>query len=301
MHSKNQYVTLPLLAKKKITLAIKREDLIHPLISGNKYRKLKYNIAKAKKEGYGTLLTFGGAYSNHIVATAAAGKENGFKTVGVIRGEELENNWHTNPTLKLAHEQGMLFRFVSRTAYRNKESDYFISDLKNEFKNFYLIPEGGTNALAIKGCEEILSTADSEFDMVCASTGTGGTLAGLINSSYKHQQVMGFSALKGEFLKEQVNSFVDKNNWKLNTEYHIGGYGKITRELVLFINDFKSKTGIPLDPVYTGKMVFGLLDMVKNDSFVPETKILAVHTGGLQGVAGMNATLKKKNLPLLHV
>ncbi|MFH6603599.1 1-aminocyclopropane-1-carboxylate deaminase/D-cysteine desulfhydrase [Maribacter algicola] len=298
---KNQYVTLPILTEKQLTLCIKREDLTHPLISGNKYRKLKYNIATAKDQGFDTLLTFGGAYSNHIAATAYAGKLHGLRTIGIIRGEELEVKWKENPTLRKASEDGMHFKFVSREVYRQKESHIFLQLLEKEFRNFYLLPEGGSNALAVKGCEEILDAEDRDFDIVCCAVGTGATIAGIANSATSEQQVLGFPALKGDFLNQDIRKFAHKENWKLLTEYHFGGYAKVTPELVHFINDFREKTHVPLDSVYTGKMIFGILDMVKKDYFPPKTKILAIHTGGLQGIAGVNQRLKMKNLPLIHV
>ncbi|WP_405412991.1 1-aminocyclopropane-1-carboxylate deaminase/D-cysteine desulfhydrase [Maribacter sp. Asnod1-A12] len=301
MQSINQLVEHPLLAEKQVTLVIKREDLLHPFISGNKYRKLKYNLLAAKAENQHTILTFGGAYSNHIAATAYAAKEKGFKAIGIIRGEELENSWKTNATLKRAYDDGMRFKFISRSDYREKESQVFIDTLHNDFGPFYLVPEGGTNDLAIKGCEEIITNDDEEFDVVCSSVGTGGTVSGLIKSSFPNQKVLGFSALKGDFLKDEINKMVNNKRWQLLTDYHFGGYAKTSEELILFINEFKEKTGIPLDPIYTGKMIFGLFDMVKRDTFAVGTKIMAVHTGGLQGIAGMNSVLKKKNLPLLHI
>ncbi len=255
----------------------------------------------AKEKGNKTLLTFGGAFSNHIAAVAYAGKQLGMNTIGVIRGEELQNNWSQNPTLVLANKNGMRFSFVPRQTYREKSNPEFIAHLRKQFGDFYLVPEGGTNALAIKGCEEILQEKDREFDIICTCVGTGGTIAGLINSAHLHQQVLGFSALKGDFLIQAITDIAKYSNWRLIMDYHFGGYAKITTELVVFINDFKAKTGIPLDPIYTGKLMFGLLDMIKNDNFVPCSKILAVHTGGIQGIEGMNIMLKKKNLPLLEL
>lgn len=301
MQSENLFLQLPLLQEKKVELALKREDLLHPFISGNKYRKLKYNLLEAGLKGYTKVLTFGGAYSNHIAATSFAAHNKGIKSVGLIRGEELEYTWQQNPTLKRAQENGMFLKFISRKDYRRKESNEFLSDLKKEFGDFYLVPEGGTNELAIKGCEEILAPTDIEFSIVCTCVGTGGTLSGLVNSSLGHQKVLGFSALKGDFLNSHIQKMTVNNRWKLITDYHFGGYGKITPQLVEFINDFKEKTQIPLDPIYTGKMMYGLLDMIQRDTFVPGTKILAIHTGGLQGIEGMNRLLKKKNLPLLDI
>tara|TARA_R110000765_G_scaffold199743_2_gene305318 strand:- start:5525 stop:6430 length:906 start_codon:yes stop_codon:yes gene_type:complete len=297
----NQLVQIPLLAEKQVTLVIKREDLLHPFISGNKYRKLKYNLLEANKMGCHTILTFGGAFSNHIAATAYAAKEKKFSSIGIIRGEELKETWRQNTTLIKAHEDGMVFKFVSRDEYRKKEESGFLDDLRKEFGDFYLVPEGGTNNLAIKGCTEILGSGDEQFDFICTSVGTGGTVVGLINSSFSHQKVLGFSSLKGDFLKEDIKKITNNNRWEVISEYHFGGYAKISQELIHFINEFKVQTDIPLDPIYTGKMMFGLLDMVKHDTFAKGTKILAIHTGGLQGIAGMNSVLKKKKLPLLNI
>lgn len=301
MKSVNQQVLLPILAKKGISLFIKREDTLHPFISGNKYRKLKYNLIEAQEKGLNTLLTFGGAFSNHIAATAYAGKENNLNTIGVIRGEELFDKWKDNPTLSFAKKNGMQFKFVSREWYRKKENLEEITSLEKEFGDFYRIPEGGTNKLAVKGCEEILTQNDTNFDVICTCVGTGGTIAGIINSTLSNQRVLGFPALKGDFLKKDICKFVENSNWDLETNYNFGGYGKVSRIVVGFINDFKSKTAIPLDPIYTGKMMYGILDLISKDYFKPGTKILAIHTGGLQGIEGMNILLKKKNLPLLKL
>jgi 1-aminocyclopropane-1-carboxylate deaminase len=299
MISENQEIIWPGLAEKNIRLYLKREDLLHPWISGNKFRKLKYNIEEAQKQGVTTLLTFGGAFSNHISATAYAGHKYGFKTIGVIRGEELEGNWSDNPTLKQAYDHGMRFRFISRTRYREKESRDFIDSLRAEIDPFYLVPEGGTNTLAVKGCTEILTPSDTGFDFVCTAVGTGGTIAGLSQGVSPNQHVLGFPALKGDFLKKEIKALTPRDNWTLVTDYHFGGYAKMSKELVGFINDFKQVTGIPLDPVYTGKMMFGILDMISTARFSEGSRILAIHTGGLQGIAGMNQKLQKKNLPLI--
>lgn len=292
---------LPLLQERNIILAVKREDLIHPWVSGNKFRKLKFNLLEAKALGHDVLLTFGGAFSNHIMATAAAGKEHGFRTIGVVRGDELLHKWRENPTLKRAHDMGMVFEFVSRKAYANKDEMGFRRLLEEKFGRFYLLPEGGTNALAIQGCEEIVTPKDSGFDIIATCVGTGGTMAGLVRSSAPGQTVIGFPALKGHFLEATLKALVTKENWELVHDYHFGGYAKITGELVHFINGFKTETGIQLDPVYTGKMMYGLLHMIGRGDFASGTRILAIHTGGLQGIAGMNAKLLKKKLPLLQI
>ncbi|WP_396155248.1 1-aminocyclopropane-1-carboxylate deaminase/D-cysteine desulfhydrase [Flavobacterium sp.] len=278
-----------------IALYIKREDLLHPYISGNKFRKLKYNLVQAKKENKNTLLTFGGAFSNHILAVAAAGNSNGFKTIGIIRGEELVDKVNDNPTLKRAQDFGMDFEFVTRESYREKESLNFKERIKQKFGDVYIIPEGGTNNLAVKGCEEILTSKDEKFDYICCAVGTGGTISGIINCSKSSQQVLGFPSLKGDFLREDIRRFVTKSNWELITAYHFEGYGKVSEELIKFINEFYQKYTIPLDPIYTGKMVFGVFDLINKNYFADNSKILMIHTGGLQGVAGMNKFLKQKN------
>lgn len=301
MKSSNQQVLFPILAEKGITLYVKREDALHPFISGNKYRKLKYNLLEAQKLGLKTVLTFGGAFSNHIAATAYAGKASNLRTIGVIRGDELVDKWRDNPTLRVANENGMQLKFVSREWYRDKENAEAIALLVQEFGDFYRIPEGGTNSLAVKGCEEILTQNDAVFDVICTCVGTGGTIAGIINASLPHQSVIGFPAVKGDFLKKDICKFVENLNWDLETNYNFEGYGKVSKALIDFINAFKLQTTIPLDPVYTGKMMYGILDLIAKDYFTPGTKILAIHTGGLQGIAGMNMLLKKKNLPLLRL
>ncbi len=282
-----------------ISLTIKREDLIHPFISGNKYRKLKYNLLQAKAENQGTLLTFGGAFSNHIAAVAYAGKESGFKTIGIIRGDELIDKIEGNPTLKFAQENGMQFEFVSREDYRLKSETDFLDNLRKKIGAFYLVPEGGTNALAVRGCEEILTSEDAEFNYVCCAVGTGGTISGISNSALPNQKVLGFPALKGDFLQDEIRIFAKKHNWELITDYHFGGYGKVNLELIAFINQFFDENHIPLDPIYTGKMVFGVIDLIKKNYFPANSKILLIHTGGLQGIKGMNIKLMNKNLPII--
>jgi 1-aminocyclopropane-1-carboxylate deaminase len=288
----SQRIKIP---NSKVELYIKREDLIHPLISGNKFRKLKYNLIQAKEENQTTLLTFGGAFSNHILAVASAGFENDFKTIGIIRGEELFDKVNENPTLKQAKKLGMEFKFISREAYGEKTNSVFIEKLNSEFGSFYLIPEGGTNNLAIKGCEEIITEHELQYDFICCSIGTAGTIAGIINASSSHQKIIGFPALKGSFISNEISNFAKKTNWEIKSDYHFGGYGKISDELIRFINAFYLKYNIPLDPIYTGKMMFGIFDLIEKNYFPPYSKILAIHTGGLQGIKGMNELLKNKH------
>jgi 1-aminocyclopropane-1-carboxylate deaminase len=292
---------IPLEFPNGIELYIKREDLLHPIISGNKFRKLKYNLLEAKRLGFKKLLTFGGAFSNHIVAVAGAGKEFGFETIGIIRGEELHDKIGENSSLQFAQERGMQFQFTDRTNYRDKMSPEFLLKLQEIFGSFYLIPEGGTNDLAIKGCEEILTSEDkSKFSHICCAVGTAGTLSGIINSSNENQQIIGFSSLKGDFLSQVICNFAKQKNWSVNESYHFGGYGKVTNELIRFLNAFHDKYQLPLDPIYTGKMMFGILDLIEKNYFPPHSKILAIHTGGLQGIIGMNQRLQAKNKEILH-
>jgi 1-aminocyclopropane-1-carboxylate deaminase len=268
----------------QIELWIKREDLIHPFVSGNKFRKLKYNILKAKELGLTKILTFGGAFSNHIHATAAYGQLTGIETIGLIRGDELSAQ---NPTLSDAKNWGMQLEFISREAYRQKNNPDFLETLKKKYGAFYLVPEGGTNGLAVKGCEEILEEITFDYDLVCCAVGTGGTIAGLINKAPKNTKVLGFSALKGDFIKEEVAKLtIQKANYQIFTDYHFGGYAKTQIALWDFIHNFEAETKISIEPIYTGKMLFGLKDLCETGYFAPNTKIVTIHTGGLQGLRG---------------
>jgi 1-aminocyclopropane-1-carboxylate deaminase/D-cysteine desulfhydrase-like pyridoxal-dependent ACC family enzyme len=280
------------LQSRDIQLFIKRDDLLHPEISGNKIRKLKYNLLQARHEGYETLLTFGGAYSNHIYAVAAAGKIYGFNTIGVIRGERYQN---LNPTLTYASSKGMQLYYISRSAYKKKYEGQLIKQLKNEFGEFYLIPEGGTNSLALKGCTEIIEEIDVDYDIITTCCGTGGTLGGIVAGLEGRNYAIGFPVLKeGGFLQQEITGLIRKFNdriylnWHLELNYHFGGYAKHSTQLVRFINDFKRDYDIPLDPIYTGKMMYGIYDMVQKDKVKQGTTILALHTGGLQGIKGFN-------------
>lgn len=276
-----------LLTKKSIRLFVKRDDLLHPEIMGNKWRKLKYNLDEAKKLQKETIVTLGGAYSNHIAATAAAAKEFGFNSIGIIRGEELNSN--SNPTLKFASKKGMILRFIDRNTYRSVRANPSL--LRDEFPEGYILPEGGTNDLAIKGCAEILSEDHNHYDLIVCPIGTGGTMCGLINGSSNFQKVLGVSSLKGAFIKNDIENLLgdsEKENFDINIDYHFGGYGKTTSELVDFMNWFKEKFNIQLDPIYTGKSFFAVWDMIKCDKFGKNLKLMLLHTGGLQGIEGFN-------------
>ena len=277
-------------------VSIKPEYLIHPRVSGNKFRKLKYNLEKAQLQNHKGLLTFGGGFSNHIAATASAGQELNIPTVGVIRGEELVTQIESNPTLRYAKSCGMHLEFVSRSTYKKKTDPAYLQQLLETFKDYYILPEGGTNALAIKGCEEILTSKDQSFDIICCAVGTGGTIAGVINGSLLTQKIIGFPALKGEFLKEDICKFAKQSNWELWGDYHFGGYAKVDSKLIKFMNDFKLIYNIPLDPVYTAKMMYGIFEGIRSGEIPQTAKVLAIHTGGLQGIEGMNLRLKEKKL-----
>lgn len=286
-----------------IEVWIKRLDELHPDNIGNKLFKLKYNFKEAARHHRTTILTFGGAYSNHIAAVAAEGKRCGFKTIGVIRGEELgadlERTLTENPTLKKARSNGMIFEFISRQRYRQKETIEFKAALLEKYGDIQILPEGGTNALAVKGCAEILSPEDDKFDFICAPVGTGGTLAGMINAANQRQQIMGFSALNTD-LTETIRPFVYRTNWQVFRESDFGGFAKINSELVSFINEFQKEYAVVLDPIYTGKMMYALKKKIDSGQISKNKCILAIHTGGLQGIHGMNRRLEKQGLPLIN-
>ena len=280
-------------------VSLKPEYLIHPTVSGNKYRKLKYNLQKAQSENFNGILTFGGAFSNHIAATAAAGQALNIPTVGIIRGEELASNTALNSTLSYAKSCGMHLDFVSRSTYNDKTDLAYLKTLLETYENFYVIPEGGTNALAVKGCKEILTEKDQAFDVICCAVGTGGTISGLINASLPTQKIIGFPALKGGFLNQDIRKFATQSNWELWEAYHFGGYARVDSKLISFMNDFKSIYNIPLDPVYTAKMMYGIFDAIQSGELSKNIKVLAIHTGGLQGIEGMNLRLKQKKLDVI--
>lgn len=266
---------------KKLQLFVLRLDLLHEYISGNKWYKLKYNLEEAQKQGKMTLLTFGGAYSNHIIATAAAAKEFGFSSIGIIRGDELKE---PNERLLFAQEMGMKLLYVSRELYRDKEKLMkYVNEAVNTNET-YILPEGGSNQLAVKGCREILNNIDIPYDIVCCACGTGTTLAGIALSLKRDTAAIGFSSLKGgAFLEKEVENYIGKglHNWSIETNYHFGGYAKSTSELIDFIKGFNHSHKIELENVYTGKMMYGIFDLASKNRFIPGSRILAVHSGGV--------------------
>lgn len=293
----------PFLARAGIQLFIKRDDLIHPDFGGNKWRKLKYNLVEARRHKHNTLLTFGGAWSNHIHATAAAGRHFGFNTIGLIRGEETDT---PSPTLRTAADNGMQLHFLDRQRYRQKNQPDFLSALTKQYHNPYILPEGGSNSLALQGCAEIvdeIETRGQAFDIICSASGTGATLAGLITRLKSGQRAIGFSALKGgDFLNDEVRRFlregsgqtnteqttIGQPDWSIETRFHFGGYARASDQLLDFIRRFHRQYGIMLDVVYTGKMFYGLWQMIKAGEFPRGSRIIVLHSGGLQGNAGFD-------------
>lgn len=273
-----------LFKKYNVKVFVKRLDDISSSISGNKYFKLKYNISQAKKNSCKQIITFGGAFSNHILATSIISKENNLKSIAFIRGEE---TLPLNPTLKVATSNGMKILYLSRSEYRNKHNPEFQKKLKLAYDDSYIINEGGTNYLAVKGTQEILNDNDTQ-NYICCPVGTGGTISGIINKSKFDQKVIGFMSLKNKIdIQKKISLFTNKKNWMLNHEFTFGGYAKYNKELVSFIFDFYKKYNITLDIVYNGKMFYGIYDLIKKRKIM-NCSILLIHTGGLQGNLGMN-------------
>jgi len=279
---------------------IKREDLIHPDISGNKYWKLFYNVNNFLKNNTHPplIISFGGAFSNHIVALAAFGNIFKIPTMGIIRGEELKDNFSKNPTLNTATNNGMIFRFVSRTLYRDK--DRIVHDLRKEFPEALIVPEGGSNLLATQGVKFMLSEQTKDFDYLCTAVGTGGTIAGISKFVEDYQKVIGFKVVNDNSLIPRLRNLEIKNNFEI-IDASFGKYGKITDEIVDFVNYFWRTYNIPLDPIYTGKMMITLTKMINENFFPKGSKILVFHTGGLQGILGANEFLRSKNRKTIEI
>jgi 1-aminocyclopropane-1-carboxylate deaminase/D-cysteine desulfhydrase-like pyridoxal-dependent ACC family enzyme len=271
------------IARRGLRLMVKRDDVIHPELPGNKWRKLTYNLRAAAEQGHETLLTFGGAYSGHIRATAAAGRCFGFATIGVIRGEE---HLPLNDSLAYAVDQGMRLTYLDRTTYRRKADEDVIAALRERFGRFYLLPEGGSNALAVRGCAELPGEIDEPFDVICCACGTGGTLAGIAAGLEPGRRALGFSVLKGgHFLDGEVERLQREtygrcsNNWSIEYDFHSGGYARRTPGLDDFITDFADRHGIMLDWVYVAKMMNGIFTMAEQGAFAEGARIMAVITG----------------------
>ncbi|MCW3159780.1 1-aminocyclopropane-1-carboxylate deaminase/D-cysteine desulfhydrase [Chryseobacterium oryctis] len=284
--------------EKNVKLFIKREDLIHPQISGNKYWKLFYNVNYYldKKPEKPYVITFGGAFSNHISAVSALGSLTGIPTLGIIRGEELKDKWRDNSTLLFAKRNGMNLRFVTREEYRHKEK--LTEFLQKEFPEALIVPEGGTNEDAVEGVKMMLNNETKDFDYLCTAVGTGGTIAGISKFCEDNQKVIGIKAVEDDSLENRILELTSKKNFTL-IDSGLGGYGKIKDENVCFINDFKEKYEVPLDPIYTGKMMQRVFKLIDEDYFPENSKILCFHTGGLQGIEGANLLLEKQNRSLI--
>ncbi|SJM91804.1 1-aminocyclopropane-1-carboxylate deaminase [Crenothrix polyspora] len=277
-----------LLDQHQIQLWIKRDDLLHPVISGNKWRKLKYSLDHALSLGIDTVISMGGTYSNHLHALAYIGKVLGLKTIGIVRGEQ---PFVLTPTLRDVQDWGMTLKFVSRTEYRAlrqyKDFDSF-PDLK---PRQYWLPEGGAQVLALKGVAELVHEINIPYDTLCVPCGTGATLAGIAGAVADNVSVLGFAALKNaEFLRADVTALLaqPRNNCYINLAYHFGGFAQTNASLNAFIEDFELQTKISLEPVYTGKMMYALYDLLQKGYFKPGHRIIAVHTGGLQGKRGIS-------------
>jgi len=274
-------------------LAMLRLDLIHPVVSGNKWFKLKYNLQQAKELGHSSVLTFGGAYSNHLIATATAAKTYGMKSVGIVRG--IHAATALTPTLKKCREEGMDLHFVERKIYDAKNSPQFLKQLSDKFQYPFIIPEGGANEAGRRGAGDIALWIPDQFDHVCVSVGSGTTFAGLRNALSEQTQMLGFVPMKnGAYLKQDIAGYLHsqhESNWQLFDRWHFGGFGKHTNELIDFMNAFYSENKIPLDVVYTAKMMFGLRELIMADWFPPHARVLCIHTGGLQGNSSIAAKL----------
>ena len=277
-----QKINLPEFEDKGVNVFVKRDDLIHPFISGNKWRKLKYNHISFLDSGCKGIVTFGGAFSNHILATATFCAERKITCIGIIRGEEPKS---MNHVLILAQLWGMKLQFVSREAYKNKQvlEEYW------KKQGYFIIPEGGENKDGVKGCEEIVTELTQTYDHIFCASGTGCTIAGIVRgvaSQKLKTHCHSVAVLKqGEFINDKVHEYVpDAENFTIHNDYHFGGYAKTTPELLIFLRFLSTQTGILTDPVYTTKMFFALTDLIKKDYFKKGETILAIHTGGLMGL-----------------
>ena len=282
-----------------IQIFIKREDLIHPKISGNKFWKLFFNVNQYLESNpeKPLLISFGGAFSNHIASVSAFGKEFGIPTIGIIRGNELENNWQNNPTLSEASKNGMHFFFVSRADYQNKEK--LTQKFSEKYPNALIIPEGGSNEMAVEGVRYMLGNDTKDFDYLCTAVGTGGTIAGISRFAEEHQKVVGIKVVRDDSLQKTISEWSRRSNFDL-VDADENRYGKISEENIRFINWFYEEYEIPLDPIYTGKMMQKIFDLAEKSFFPKGSKILTFHTGGLQGIKGANQFLKSKNKALIE-
>lgn len=290
-HSPVEEISNSLFKEKQVRVFIKRDDLIHPFISGNKWRKLKYVLRKAQVENKMHLVTFGGAWSNHLLATASAAAKFGFRSTGIVRGENVDNS-----LLTLCKVFGMQLEFADRESYRDKKalfSAYFSDD-----PAAFFIDEGGAGAEAVQGVSELVPELDKEYDHLFCACGTGTTAAGILNGLKENKLKTSFHAVpvlkNGEFLRAEIAKYLTSSvDFQLHTDYHFGGYAKTKPELIRFVGDFSASTGILIDPVYTGKLFYAVYDLIKKDHFEAGSSILVIHTGGLFGLLGMGEAFKQ--------
>ncbi|MFC9531061.1 1-aminocyclopropane-1-carboxylate deaminase/D-cysteine desulfhydrase [Streptomyces sp. NPDC056975] len=274
-----------------VRLLLKRDDLIHPDLPGNKWRKLAPNLAAATAGGHGTLLTFGGAYSNHLRATAAAGRLLGLRTIGVVRGQELAGQ-PLNTSLARCADDGMRLHFVDRTTYREKRDPATLARILREVAprdgdggTPYVVPEGGSNAEAVRGCAELGRELQEAAGVVGVACGTGGTLAGLAAGLGEGQRALGIPVLKGGFLGDEIRTLQEaafggpRGDWSLDERFHCGGYGRTTPALLAFAEDFEQRHGLPVERLYVAKLLYALLTLTEEGAFAPGTRLMAVVTG----------------------
>jgi 1-aminocyclopropane-1-carboxylate deaminase len=304
--SKLQTLQHPLFEQYQLHVQIKRDDLIDPIISGNKWRKLKYNIKHVKEKGYKGIISFGGAYSNHIHALAFACKQHDLHAIGIIRGER---HYAENFTLSKASKWGMALHFVDRQTYRERHTAHYLQQLSQQFPDYFIIPEGGSNRLALQGVAEICHELNSQtqYDTLISPVGSAGTISGLITGDDNQHKIIGIAVLKQtDYLTKEVSMLLNDqqgktfNNWQIFNNYHDGGYAKFSPDNLKKLHAFSATTGVPFEPVYSGKMVLALLDLIENGYFPPHHNIVLLHTGGLQGLGGLieQNKLKASEWPL---
>jgi 1-aminocyclopropane-1-carboxylate deaminase len=286
-----QKITHPLFERHQLSVSIKRDDVIHPIISGNKWRKLKFNLRHAQIHNYIGVISFGGSFSNHIHALAFACHQQGLKSIGIIRGEK---EYASNFTLSMAQQWGMELHFVDRKSYRLRENKEYLAQLQFTYPGYLIVPEGGSNTLALGGVGEVITELNQQcqFDTLVTPVGSGGTLAGLIKADNNQHNILGIAVLKQDgYLTEQVNNLLGDNlhfnNWQIMPEFHRGGYAKFSKEDVKKILSFSQQTGLIFEPVYSGKMILALLDLIDQQYFPKGHRLVLLHTGGLQGIGGL--------------
>jgi len=297
IQSQLEIISHPLFEKHQLIVSIKRDDNIHPIISGNKWRKLKFNLHFAKANNYAGIISFGGSFSNHIHALAFACQQQKLKSIGIIRGESA---YESNYTLSMAQQWGMKLSFVDRKTYRLRDDANYLNDLQRKYPDYLIVPEGGSNKLALAGVGEVITELNQqcEFDTLLTPVGSGGTLAGLIQADKNQHKLLGISVLKEDgYLAEQVIDLLGNgshfDNWKILSEFHRGGYAKFNKEDEQRITNFNLQTGYVFEPVYSGKMILAFLDLIERNYFSKGERIVLLHTGGLQGIGGM---LERKQL-----